>query len=114
PPVSAELVAPASRTRSFSLLNALRLAVRQLRQHPRFALVTMLVLGLGTGAATTIFTIVDSVVLRPLPYKAPDRLVTLWDTNSEKGVAHDPISPVNFMDYRALPVFADPAARWRA
>ena len=34
---------------------------------------------------------------------APDRLVTLWDTNIEKGLAHDPISPVNFMDYRALP-----------
>jgi len=107
------LHAATSRRRSFTLLNALRLAVRQLRQHPRFALVTMLVLGLGTGAATTVFTIVDSVVLRPLPYKAPDRLVNLWDTNSEKGVAHDPISPVNFMDYRALPVFADAAAWWR-
>lgn len=109
----AELNVTASRRRSFALLSALRLAVRQLRQHPRFALVTMLVLGLGTGAATTIFTIVDSVVLRPLPYEAPDRLVTLWDTNAEKAVAHDPISPVNFMDYRALPVFADAAAWWR-
>ena len=73
----------------------------------------MLVLGLGTGAATTVYTIVDSVVLRPLPYRAPDRLVTLWDTNTEKGLAHDPISPVNFMDYRALPVFEDAAAWWR-
>jgi putative ABC transport system permease protein len=108
-----ELHAATSRKRSFSLLSALRLAVRQLRQHPRFALVTMLVLGLGTGAATTVFTIVDSVVLRPLPYKAPGRLVNLWDTNSEKGVAHDPISPVNFVDYRGLPVFADAAAWWR-
>jgi len=108
-----ELHAATSRRRSFSLLNALRLAVRQLRQHPRFALVTMLVLGLGTGAATTIFTIVDSVVMRPLPYKAPDRLVNLWDTNAGQAVAHDPISPVNFVDYRALPVFADAAAWWR-
>ena len=57
--------------------------------------------------------IVDAVVLRPLPYAAPDRLVTLWDTNTEKGLAHDPISPVNFMDYRALPVFKDAAAWWR-
>jgi putative ABC transport system permease protein len=56
---------------------------------------------------------VDAVVLRPLPYAAPDRLVTLWDTNAEKGLAHDPISPVNFMDYRALPVFSDAAAWWR-
>ena len=60
------------------------------------------------------FTAVDAVVLRPLPFAAPDRLVTLWDTNAEKGLAHDPISPVNFMDYRALPVFSDAAAWWRA
>ena len=47
------------------------------------------------------------------PIEQPDRLVTLWDTNTEKGLAHDPISPVNFMDYRALPVFKDAAAWWR-
>ena len=99
--------------RSFNVASAIRLALRQFRQHPTFALVTVLVLGLGTGAATTVFTIVDAVVLRPLPYAAPDRLVTLWDTNTEKGLAHDPISPVNFMDYRALPVFKDAAAWWR-
>jgi predicted permease len=93
--------------------SALRLAVRQFRQHPTFALVTVLVLGLGTGAATTVFTIVDAVVLRPLPYATAERLVTLWDTNHEKGLSHDPISPVNFMDYRELPVFEDAAAWWR-
>jgi predicted permease len=76
-------------------------------------IVTLLVLGLGTGAATTVFTIVDSVVLRPLPYRAPDRLVTLWDTNAEQGLAHDPISPVTFLDYRALPPIEDAAAWWR-
>ena len=64
--------------------SSLRLALRQFRQHPTFALVTVLVLGLGTGAATTVFTVVDSVVLRPLPYAAPDRLVTLWDTNPRR------------------------------
>lgn len=95
------------------MLSAIRLALRQFQQHPTFALVTVLVLGLGTGAATTIFTVVDSVVLRPLPYADPDRLVTLWDTNTEKGLAHDPISPVNFMDDRSLPVFKDAAAWWR-
>ncbi len=93
-------------------MSAIKLALRQFRQHPTFALVTVLVLGLGTGAATTVFTIVDSVVLRPLPYANPDELVTLWDTNPEKGLAHDPISPVNFMDYRALPVFKDAAGWW--
>lgn len=109
----ADAIARAATGRSLNVLSAIRLAARQFRKHPAFALVTVLVLGLGTGAATTVFTVVDSVVLRPLPYAEPDRLVTLWDTNPEKGLAHDPISPVNFMDYRALPVFKDAAAWWR-
>ncbi|HQX81059.1 MAG TPA: ABC transporter permease [Vicinamibacterales bacterium] len=103
----------ASRFRSLSMMYALRMALRQFRQHPTFALVTVLVLGLGTGAATVVYTIVDSVVLRPLPYEAPDRLVKFWDTNTEKGLGHDPISPVTFMDYRALSVFKEAAAWWR-
>jgi putative ABC transport system permease protein len=109
----ADAVARMSSGRSLNVLSAIRLAFRQLRQQPTFASITVLVLGLGTGAATTVFTVVDSVVLRPLPYAEPDRLVTLWDTNTEKGLQHDPISPVNFMDYRALPVFKDAAAWWR-
>lgn len=94
-------------------MTALTAALRQFRQHPTFALVTVLVLGLGTGAATTVFSVVDSVVLRPLPYRTPDRLVAVWDTNVAQALSHDPISPVNFMDQRALPVFEDAAAWWR-
>jgi putative ABC transport system permease protein len=109
----ADLMARTAGGRSLNVMSAIRLAVRQFRQHPTFAIVTVLVLGLGTGAATTVFTVVDSVVLQPLPYAEPDRLVTLWDTNTEKGLAHDPISPVNFMDYRQLPVFTDAAGWWR-
>jgi predicted permease len=96
-----------------TVFSAIRTAVRQFRHHPGFALITVFVLGIGTAAATTVFTLVDSVVLRPLPYAQPERLVTLRDTNYEKGLARDPISPVNFMDYRALPVFESAAAWWR-
>ncbi|MEZ5286315.1 MAG: ABC transporter permease [Vicinamibacterales bacterium] len=95
------------------MANVFTSALRQFRLQPTFAIVTVLVLGLGTGAATTVFTVVDSVILRPLPYRAPDRLVTIWDTNAEQALSHDPISPVNFMDQRALPVFEDAAAWWR-
>jgi predicted permease len=109
----AEDTARATGGRSLHVISAIRTAVRQFRQHPAFALVTILVLGVGTAAATTVFTVVDSVVLRPLPYREPANLVTLWDTNFEKGLAHDPISPVNFMDYRALPIFESAAAWWR-
>jgi putative ABC transport system permease protein len=93
--------------------SAFRVALRQFSHHPIFSFVTVLVLGLGTGAATTVFTIVDAVVLRPLPYRAPHRLVTMWDANYEKGLSKDPMSPVNFMDYRDLPVFKDAAGWWR-
>ena len=109
----ADDAAAASRPRSFAMGYALRMALRQFRLQPAFAAIVVLVLGLGTGAATAVYTIVDSVVLRPLPYRAPDRLVKLWDTNTEKGLAHDTFSPVTFMDYRALPVFEDAAAWWR-
>lgn len=90
----ADVMASTAGGRSLNVMSAIRLAMRQFVQHPTFAVVTVLVLGLGTGAATTVFTVVDSVVLRPLPYAEPDRLVTLWDTNAEQGLAHDPISPV--------------------
>jgi putative ABC transport system permease protein len=101
------------RSGGLALAYALRMAVRHFRLHPAFALIVVLVLGLGTGAATVVYTIVDSVVLRPLPYRAPERLVKFWDTNREKGLNHDPFSPVTFLDYKALPVFQDAAAWWR-
>jgi putative ABC transport system permease protein len=109
----AAAIAMSAGGRRLNLAAALRLAVRQLRRHPGFAVVTVLVLGLGIGASTTVFTIVDSVLLRPLPYKEPNRLVTLWDANARRGLAHQTISPVNFMDYRELPVFEGAAAWWR-
>lgn len=105
--------APPMSGRSWNVIPALRLALRQFRTTPSFTAVTVLVLGLGIGAATTVFSVVDAVVLRPLPFAQPDALVTLWDANTAKGVAHEPISPVTFMDYRALPVFAGAAAWWR-
>ncbi|MGE3191400.1 MAG: ABC transporter permease, partial [Vicinamibacterales bacterium] len=95
------------------MTSAIRMATRQFRQHPGFALITTLVLGLGTAAAATVYTIVDAVILRPLPYETPDRLVTIWDTNAGQALSHDPVSPVNFMDQRDLPVFEDAAAWWR-
>lgn len=105
--------AATTRHGSFAMLYALRMALRQFRQHPTFALVTVLVLGLGVGASAVVYTVVDAVVVQPLPYRAPDRLVTLWATNYQKGFSHEPLSPVNFMDYRSLPVFAGAAAWWR-
>ena len=99
--------------RSLSMRHAALLAFRQFRRHPTFALVTVLVLGLATGASVAVYTVVDAVLLRPLPYTAPHEIVTLWDSNAERGLAHEPMSPVTFMDYRDLSVFAGAAGWWR-
>jgi putative ABC transport system permease protein len=97
-----------------TLLNDLRFALRTLRRSPSFTIAAILALGLGTGSAAGVFSLLQGVVLRPLPYPQPDRLVMLWDVNATKNLAHEPISPVTFLDYRGLTnVFEDAAAWWR-
>jgi putative ABC transport system permease protein len=73
-------------------------SIRSLRRSPTFALVGVLVLALGLGATFTVFTIVDTVLIRSLPYKDPDRLVKAWETSSMM-MGHSWVAPGNFRDW---------------
>src|SRR5580765_1683973 len=96
-----------------TLLQDIRFGWRQLRRTPGFTVAAVLALALGIGATTAIFSVLDRVVLRPLPYPSPDQLTMVWEANDGKGLPHERISPVNFGDYRALTqVFDDGAAWW--
>src|SRR5690242_21960305 len=78
----------------------LRYGMRMLRNHPGFALAVMITLGLGIGANATIFSVVNAVLLEPLPYGQPDRLVRLWESNPKSGVAEVAVSVPNFQDWQ--------------
>src|SRR5262249_8925793 len=85
-----------------TFLQDLRFGLRQLRRTPGFTTAALVALALGIGATTAIFTVLDRVVLRPLPYPEPDRLAMVWDTSAPKALTHERISAVTFHDYRNL------------
>src|SRR3954469_22284768 len=95
-----------------TLLQDIRFGWRLLRRTPGFTISAVLALALGIGATTAIFSVLDRVVLRPLPYPQPDRLTMVWEANDAKGLSHERISPVNFVDYRGLSQVFDDAAAW--
>jgi putative ABC transport system permease protein len=77
-------------------------ALRGLRRNPSFSLTAILSLSLGIGASIAIFTVADSLLLRPLPYRDPDRLMMVWETNPRSGSGlHNVISPANYRDWKA-------------
>lgn len=85
-----------------TLLHDLRHAVRSLVRTPGFALVTILTLALGIGANTAIFSIVNGVVLKPLPYPQPDRVVFLSSAFPSLGFDQFWVSPPEYMDFTEM------------
>ena len=80
-------------------MNDFRFAFRQLFKSPAFTLVAIFTLGLGIAASTTIFSVVDAVLLHPLPYPDSDRIVTVSQTVRSTGVSTQDASPANFLDW---------------
>ncbi|HUG41500.1 MAG TPA: ABC transporter permease [Longimicrobiales bacterium] len=77
-----------------------RLSFRSFGRSPGFTATAVLVLALGIGATTAIFSAVRAVVLKPLPFSEPDRLYMLWESNPEMGWEQETAAPANFLDWK--------------
>ena len=94
-----------------TLLQDLRYSLRMLRKNLGFTIIAVFTLALGIGANTAIFSVVDNVLLRPLPFKEPDRLVSIWENNPQKGEYRSPTGPANYLDWKSQSgVFEEMAA----
>ncbi len=80
-------------------MNDLRFALRQLVKSPGFTAVAILTLALGIGACTAVLSLVNALLIRPLPYRAPQELVLLWQKFSAQGLDQIPVSAPEYLDY---------------
>jgi predicted permease len=88
-------------------MNALRFALRQLRKAPAFTLTALATIAICLGANLAIFAVIDSILLRPLPFPESDRLVTIFNTYPKAGVENDGSSLTNYYERRGnIPAFA--------
>src|SRR4051812_16509963 len=94
-----------------TLWQDLRFAARLLFRTPGFTLIALAALALGIGANTAIFSVVNTLLLQPLPYKDPARLAVIWEHNLRRDRRNNVVSPGNFLHWREMNrVFDDMAA----
>ena len=79
----------------------LRFAVRSLTKAPGFTITAVAVLAIGLAICTAVFTVAEHLLIRPLPYAQPDRLVMLWDARRDAPHEHNVVAPGNIADWRA-------------
>ena len=88
------------RDRLEDLWQDVRFGLRQMRRRPAFALLATVTLGIGIGANTAIFSIADHILLRPLPYGDPARVLTVWETDTRTGETRQQPSPGDWLDWQ--------------
>jgi predicted permease len=85
-----------------ALIHDVRYAARMFVKQPGVTVIAVLTLALGIGANTAIFSAVDAVLLRPLPYDEPDSLVKVWEKRHREGVLDNVVSPADFLDWTKM------------
>jgi predicted permease len=90
-----------------------RYAIRMIRRELGFSVVAVLTLALGIGANMAIFSVVNAVLLAPLSYPDPERLVLVWERNRAIGQERDPVAPLNFQDWRTQSTAFDDVGAFR-
>ena len=94
-----------------NLLKDIRYGIRGLLKRPGFTVIALVTLALGIGANTAIFSVVNAVLLRPLPFQKPEELVIVWEDATFAGFPHNTPAPANYVDWKAQnQSFADMAA----
>ncbi|HXW08651.1 MAG TPA: ABC transporter permease [Vicinamibacterales bacterium] len=86
---------------SYGFSSDVRYAVRMLLRSPGFSAVAILTFAVGIGVNTAVFSVVNAVLLRPLPYPAPDRITLIWMDNRPQGIREDITSYPNYLDWRS-------------
>jgi predicted permease len=97
-----------------TLWNDLRYGWRAMRRSPGFTAVALLTLAIGIGANAAIFSIVNGVLLRPLPFPDPNRIVTIWETDANRNVVRGTASPAEFLDWRDMNHSFAELSGWRS
>ena len=83
-----------------NLIQDFRLGIRTAIKNPGFSFVAIATLALGIGATTAIFSMLNSVVLKPLPFKDPNELVVVWESDPPNGIEKEQVAPANFQDWK--------------
>jgi putative ABC transport system permease protein len=107
-----DLIATAASVHAGLFAQDARYAFRSFRNAPGFTLTAALVAALGVGATTAVFSVTDHVLVRPLPFREPQRLVKLWQDQTARGYSRMELSPANYRDWKRAATSFESMAVW--